>query len=85
MRVQIYVDVLRSIDSISSSEKPVTLYRLEHLSSLTYGRLRRALSELQVAGFIDGRLRVTDAGYEFLDDISVRVLPILRKYGLWER
>ncbi len=84
LKVEIYLDLLRSIHSTRKSDLPVTPYRLERLARLPYARLRAFLVELEGAGLIDHDLRITVRGYTFLQDMSSKVVPVMKRYGLWQ-
>lgn len=60
------------------------MYRIERIVGLTHARLERLLTELHDFGLLDGGLVITDQGYRFLTDISNKVFPVLRMYGLWD-
>ncbi len=83
MRIQIYVDVLRSIHATRRNGDLFTLYRIERLSGLTYNRLKKFLGELSRAGLLDESSHITDKGYAFLEEVSNKVAPVLHRYGLW--
>ena len=83
LRVQIYVDVLRSIHARRSQGQAFCRYPIERDSRLTYPRLEACLRELREAGLIDASGEITDRGYAFLSDVTAKVAPVLEKYGLW--
>lgn len=84
-KTQIYVDVLRSIHFRTKNGGRLTLYSVERTAALTHNRLKKVIRDLQEASLLDEQLRVTERGYSFLSDIAGTVMPILNKYGLWQR
>ncbi len=82
-RVQVYADVLRAIHRIQREGDVLCLYAIERTARLTYPRLKTCLEELQESGLISARLEVTNRGYEFLEDVSEKVAPVMVKYGFW--
>ena len=84
MRIQVYVDVLRSIHSIKRSGEPIRLYHIERLSGLTYPRLKKAIVDLEQAGFLEASLDITGRGYAFLEEITAKVAPVMAKCGFWQ-
>jgi predicted transcriptional regulator len=83
LRVQIYIDVLRALNSAQKSGQSPRLYRVEQAARLTYPRLRDCLDELRDAGFVGTALEVTSRGYDFLQEFSTKVIPVMVRYGLW--
>ncbi len=83
LRIQIYADVLRAIHSTTKNGERLTPYRIEREAALTHTRLRRSLRELENVGLVDETGHVTPKGYGFLVDVTSKVAPTLRKYGLW--
>jgi|GEM_PF-3667878 len=55
------------------------------MSALTHDRLKEILGELKTIGLVDSNLSVTDRGYAFLTDLSTKVIPVLDRYGMWQR
>ncbi len=84
LRIQIYADVLRAIHSTHRSGERVSLYRIECVAGLTHTRLQDLLGDLHRLGLLDGGLTITERGYAFLADVSGKVIPVLRKYELWD-
>lgn len=82
-RIQIYADVLRAIHFSSRTANRVVMYRVEQLAGLTHPRLKATMSELRQADFIDEVSHVTERGYDFLNDVSSKVEPVMLKYGFW--
>lgn len=83
LRVQIYMDVLRSIYVAGKNGGHLTKYRLEREAALTHARLNGVLQELQDKELVDHGLNITERGYSFMSEISGKVEPALSKFGLW--
>lgn len=83
-KVQIWIDILRSIHFSGKGGNPPIHYRLERDVGLTSKRLKRFLRELQGAKLLGEGLTITDRGYTFLSEMTGRVIPALEKYGLWQ-
>ena len=83
-KIEIYRDLLRAIHASRKNGRPVTLYRLETLARLPHTRVRRFVLQMQGAGFIDKELQITPHGYRFLGDMTSKIAPIMKRYGLWE-
>ncbi len=82
LRLQIYTEVLQTIHSARQSGQTLNLYRIERTVGLTHVKVTEFLGDLHSLGLLDGGLTITDRGYRFLSDMSGRVLPLLRDYGL---
>jgi len=83
-RLQIYVDVLRSIQATAGAGTSMSMYQLERLSGLTYKRLQECLQDLRSMRLLNDFDGVGERGHEFLEDMSRIVVPVLLKYSLWE-
>src|SRR2546427_6048398 len=81
--IEIYVDVLRAIHKANRSGGRLNLYRIERDTGLAHERLVRYLSNLENLELIENGLMLTSKGYQFLVDMSSKVIPVLRQYRLW--
>lgn len=84
LRIQIYLEVLQAIDSTVRTGRSHTLYRVERITGLTHTRLKESLSDLRTAGFVEDTWKITPRGFAFIRDLSNTVIPILKKYDLWQ-
>ncbi len=84
LRFEIYADVLWAIHSARRSGDALSMYRIERIAGLTHVKLRSVLDELHGLGLLNGGWMITERGYTFLYDMSNKVVPVFRKYGLWD-
>jgi predicted transcriptional regulator len=83
-KIEIYRDLLRAIHTARKNGRPVTMYRLETMARLPYNRVRGFVVQLQGVGLIDEKLHITPHGYRFLGDVSSKIAPVMKRYGLWD-
>lgn len=84
LKIQIYRDILLAIHAANRTGDPVNFYHIERKAGLPYSRLKPLLTEMEAIGLVARGFVVTSKGYRFLEDVSNKVAPVLRQYGLWQ-
>lgn len=83
-RFQIYREILAAIELEVVNDGNVRPTRVQHLSNLSYDKLKRHLVELDRTGLInmkDGTMKITDRGREFLRNYD-RLTDAMHTVGL---
>lgn len=83
-RLQLYREILSAIELEMLNDGHVRPTRVQHLSNMSYDRLKKHILELEKSGLIslhDGTITITDRGRQFLKNYE-QLTSLMSTMGL---